>query len=247
LQSAFHMKTTPRLSLKKSPKNQSIIPYNPSLQNLIDQKNAWANPIAATHSHKRWHQRGYLPHRDEPGLTQLVTIRLYDSMPHSRRGEWEAFLKLENARERRTKLESYLDRGAGECWLKQPEIAQCAENALRHFAGERYDLRAWVVMPNHLHILVKIQETPLDKLILSWKRFIARESNKILGREGAFWQREYWDTYMRTDEQTLKAVKYIENNPVKAKLVRKPDDWLWSSARFRDRYGKLIPQESTVL
>jgi hypothetical protein len=96
-------------------------------------------------------------------------------------------------------------------------------------------------------IIVEIENIPLAKLMQSWKRFIARESNKILGREGTFWQREYWDTYMRDAAQTLKAIKYIENNPVKAKLVRETKDWPWSSARFRDRYGKLVPQRSAGL
>ena len=95
-------------------------------------------------------------------------------------------------------------------------------------------------MPNHMHILLEVGSTPLAILMQSWKRFIARESNKILGRDGAFWQREYWDTYMRDTEQTFKAVKYIENNPVKSKLVREPREWPWSSARFRDQHDKLI-------
>jgi REP element-mobilizing transposase RayT len=51
---------------------------------------------------------------------------------------------------------------------------------------------------------------------------------------GRFWQPEYWDHYMRDAEQTLKAVRYIENNPVKAKLCRAPEDWTFSSARLRD-------------
>jgi REP element-mobilizing transposase RayT len=188
-----------------------------------------------------------LPHRDKPGLTQFVTIRLHDSLPASHRGEWESLLKLEDRRERRKQLESYIDRGAGECWLAQPAIANCAEQGLRFFDGKRYQLRAWVIMPNHIHVLVDIGNTPLAKLMQSWKRFIAREANKLLARGGAFWQREYWDTYMRDTTQTAKAVKYIENNPVKANLVREAKDWRWSSARFRDCYGNLVLPRSAAL
>jgi len=53
------------------------------------------------------------------------------------------------------------------------------------------------------------------------------------------WQREYWDTYMRTEEQTRKAVSYIENNPVKAKLCRASEEWSFTSARFRDKLRHL--------
>ena len=94
------------------------------------------------------------------------------------------------------------------------------ESALRYFDGRRYELLAWVVMPNHVHVLVQTWQTPLARVIQSWKRFVAREANKLLGREGAFWEREYWDTYMRDETQVAKARRYTERNPVKAKLVR---------------------------
>jgi putative transposase len=227
-------------------KNGGSVPYNPGLQNLVTAKKHWSNQNTNKNpGFKGWHQRGYLPHRDELGLIQLVTFRLHDSLPSSRRGEWESILKIEEARNRRTKLEDYLDRGAGECWLAQPDIAKCAEDALCYFNGQRYALIAWVIMPNHIHILVETDKTPLAELVKSWKRFIAREANKLLNREGTFWQREYWDTYMRDSTQTLKAVKYIENNPVKVKLTREPEDWPWSSAKFRDRNGELaLPQSA---
>ena len=115
-------------------------------------------------------------------------------MPASRRSEWEVLLRIEDNRQRRTKLEAYLDRGLGECWLRQPRIAALVEGALRFFDGQRYQLRAWVVMPNHAHVLVEVWETPLAAVLHSWKGFTARAANKLLGRAGAFWQREYWDT-----------------------------------------------------
>ena len=94
-------------------------------------------------------------------------------------------------------------------------------------------------MPNHIHVLVQIWQIPLAKLLHRWEGFIARESNKLLRRDGLFWQREYWDTYMRSDEQSAKAIRYTEQNPVKAGLVKQARDWLWSGARFRDASGKL--------
>ena len=74
-------------------------------------------------------------------------------------------------------------------------------------------------MPNHVHVLVDIWQTPLAAVVQSWKRFIAREANKLLGREGTFWEREYWDTWIRDEEHRRKAVRYVEANPVKAHLA----------------------------
>ncbi len=217
-------------------------PYNPGLQKLVAGKQAWAEPLsdeAKAQGFLGWHQRGYLPHCDFPGVTQFVTLRLDDSMPASRRSEWEALLHLEDKRERRTKLEAYLDRGFGECPLKQPTIAELAENTLRSFDGQRYRLQAWVIMPNHIHVLVDIWQTPLAEIDKSWKQFIARRVNRLLGRAGRLWEREYWDTVIEDEEHRRKAVRYIEANPVKAGFMHEARDWPWSSARFRDEYGRL--------
>ena len=217
-------------------------PYNPALHQLVKGKQAWAEPLddeAKAQGFEGWHQRGYLPHHDVPGVTQFVTLRLHDAMPASRRSEWEALLRIEDNRQRRTKLEAYLDRGFGECWLGQPRIASLVEGALRFFDGQRYRLRAWVVMPNHAHVLVEVWETPLAEVLRSWKGFTARAANKLLGREGAFWQREYWDTRMRNAEQARTAVRYIEANPVKVRLAGEAKEWAWGSARFRDGVGVL--------
>jgi putative transposase len=94
-------------------------------------------------------------------------------------------------------------------------------------------------MPNHLHLMAQVRETPLGGLVKGWKGRIAREANKLLGRQGAFWQRDYWDTYMRDEAQVIRARRYIEQNPVKAKLACAAEEWCWSSARFRDEYGRL--------
>ena len=133
-----------------------------------------------------------------------------------------------------------VDLGHGEAYLRRPDVAQLIENALLFFHAERYELRAWVVMPNHVHALFKVGEVSMENILESWKSYTANEANKLLGRGGRFWQPDYWDTYMRDAQHEVKAVRYIETNPVKAKLVREPRDWPWSSARFRDDYGPLI-------
>jgi len=127
------------------------------LRQLVEGKNQWSRGL--TDAEKAlgflgWHERGYLPHCDFPGLVQFLTFRLADSMPAARRGEWEHLLAIEDVREKRTKLEEYLDRGYGCCHLRQPAIASLAERSLLHFDRERYELLAWCVMPNHVHVLV---------------------------------------------------------------------------------------------
>ncbi len=213
------------------------------LRELVYAKNQWDEPLSATDKSNGflgWHQRGYLPHCDKPGFVQFVTLRLADSLPASRRSEWEHLVKIADVRERRKGLESYLDRGRGECWLRDARIAAGVEAALRFHHGRRYELLAWGVMPNHVHILVHVWDWPLAKLLQNWKSIAAIHANRILGRSGAFWQREYWDTFMRDAEQEKKAIRYIESNPVKAKLCRAAADWPFSSARLRDNYQRLV-------
>jgi REP element-mobilizing transposase RayT len=113
------------------------------------------------------------------------------------------------------------------------------ENALLFRHEVQYDLRAWVVMPNHVHLLFRLQDVAMSQLVAAWKGFTAKEANRLLGRKGEFWQEDYWDTYMRDGEHEARTRRYIENNPVKAKLVLSPQDWPSSSARFRDAYGRL--------
>lgn len=240
------------------------------LRELVADRNRWSRPLTDEEralGFLGWHERGYLPHCDFPGFVQFVTFRLADSMPASRRGEWEHLLAIEDLREKRTKLEEYLDRGVGECHLRDPRIAKLCEEALMFFHDERYELLAWCVMPNHVHVLVHVWQTPLSKMVQSWKRYIATQAEahlaerrsptrrvsvddtKAPARRAALqtlhWEREYWDTFMRDEVQEKTAVRYIENNPVKAKLCRAAEDWPSSSARFRDQYRRLVLPEKT--
>ena len=80
----------------------------------------------------------------------------------------------------------------------------------------------------------------MGQVIADWKEFTARAANKFLGRRGAFWASDYWDTFMRDSAHELQARHYAEKNPVKARLVTEPKAWPWSSARFRDPYDRLV-------
>ena len=93
-------------------------------------------------------------------------------MPESRRDEWEHLLKIEDEREKRMELEAYLDRGVGECYLRDVRIAKLMEEVLLFFHHQRYELLAWCVMPNHVHVLVHVWNWPLWKMVQSWKHFI---------------------------------------------------------------------------
>src|SRR5947208_2661498 len=119
---------------------------------LVSNKRATAQQLpddVIDHGFLGWHENGYLPHRDEPGLVQFVTFRLADAFPDELRHEWEVLLKIEDDRKKRIELEAYLDKGRGKCHLRRPEVAKLVEDSLRFRHGPQYDLRSWVVLPNH--------------------------------------------------------------------------------------------------
>jgi putative DNA methylase len=178
-----------------------------------------------------WYARGYLPHLNTAGLVQGVTFHLGDSLPAGRLRQLLAETS-DGLTERRHRLQAMLDAGYGACWLRRPEIAELVERALLVRDGIRYRLLAWVVMPNHVHVLVEtVPDVPLSEVVRAWKGATAREANRLLDRHGAFWERDYFDRYVRDDAHLAAAVRYIDENPVRAGLVTKPADWPFGSAR----------------
>jgi len=111
-----------------------------------------------------------------------------------------------------------------------PEIAGIVRDAMVYRAGREYELHAWVVMPNHVHMLV----TPLrglPEIMHSLKRFTAREANRVLGLTGrAFWEDESYDRLVRNDVEFGRIAGYVEMNPVQAGLCRSAEEFRWSSA-----------------
>lgn len=213
-----------------------------SVFETIRQKRCWHTPPdteAAKLGFRGWHSRGYLPHFDMPGVIQFINYRLEDSMPASLRHEWITFLEIGDELKRRTKIEEYLDRGRGSCLLRNRRAAELIEANWLHLDGKRYRLLAWVIMPNHVHLIVEIWHVPQSNLVKNWKGFTARRINRLLGRRGRLWQHDYWDRYIRDQEHYRKIMLYIEWNPVKAGLVKWLEQWPFSSARFRDEYNQL--------
>lgn len=230
----------PNQSRRNSP------PRNPDLKKLIEAKTQWyycPDAEAKEQGFLGWHERGYLPHFDAPNVTQFVTFLLRDAFPVTRRREWEPLLRERNQSLRKRKLESWLDRGHGQCWLRRPDVAAQVEQVLRAEDGQAYVLRAWTLMPNHVHLVVDVWQTPLSRLLHRWKGRSSRAANQVLGRRGVFWERKYFDTLIKDEAHLRKAVRYTENNPVKAGFARDPKAWEWSSARWRDEYGRMPWEE----
>ena len=120
--------------------------------------------------------------------------------------------------------------------MKERRVATMIQNVLLGSDGESYRLSAWVIMPNHIHTLATRSEAyTLAGIMQSLKSITSHKANRILRRQGQFWMPDYFDRYIRNAKHFAATVKYIENNPVKARLCKRPEDWPFSSAWFRAR------------
>ena len=187
--------------------------------------------------HRGWFQPRKLPHFDAE-VTQSITIRLEDSLPKEVLHRLEAELKdvkIDRSLERIRRIESLLDNGYGSCILGEFQCAKIVQDALLFLDGKRFDLRYWVVMPNHVHFLARFEpHQTLEKGLHSLKSYTSNELKKLYPEMGPIWQGEYFDRYIRSEEHYWNAVNYIHRNPVVAKLCTVPADFRWSSA-FEER------------
>src|SRR5271155_2200022 len=183
----------------------------------------------ASRPHRGWHERGYLPHFDAGAVVQTVTFRLADSLP--REFYEKAAAVASNEIERAVLLERGIDQGRGNCILSDPGNAEIVRGALQHFDGDRYRLLAWVVMPNHVHAMIEQMEGHrLTGILHSWKSYSAHAINKARASNRQVWSPDYFDRYVRNEDHYAHVKYYIEYNPVKARLTKKPEDWPYSSA-----------------
>ncbi len=176
---------------------------------------------------------GDLPHWEQGSVWYFVTFRLADSLPQAvvselkvERDRWKQNHDLDNlTREELSeyhrlfsdRYEALLNAGSGSCVLRDPVIAKIVDDALHHFEGQRYDLDEYVIMPNHVHVLVKpASGYRLVDILHSWKSFTANQINRLLGKTGPFWQHESYDHIVR-HECAMDAIRcYIRNNPIAA-------------------------------
>ena len=189
-------------------------------------------------------QGANLPHWRKDGATYSVTFRLADSLPQEVLVGWKAerahtvrraeqmgrpltefeLRRLDELHSER--VEKWLDQGHGSCILRDPRIARLVRDAMLHFDGERYDLLAWCVMPNHVHaVLHTFPGRDLSMVMLSWKGFTGKKAREILGTvgEGEFWQKEPYDHLVRDEQDLAHCIRYVLANPTAAGLT----DWPW--------------------
>ena len=181
-------------------------------------------------------KRGHVPHWEQRGATYFVTFRLADAIPADLLAQWKqertAWLKLhpqpwdwrtarEYMRRFEEEREQWLDKGHGACLLREKRAAAIVADSLSHFDRQRYVLDAYVVMPNHVHVLFKpLGESSLGDILHSWKSFTAQAVNREMNRAGALWMHESFDTIIRDAGHLRACREYIEQNPEKARLPR---------------------------
>lgn len=172
--------------------------------------------------------RRRLPHRDAPGIPAFVTWRLWGSLPVERTFSREHL----SSGEAFVSFDRLLDTArSGPLYVRRPEIAALVSEQIQEICARGVcSLHAYVVMPNHVHLLWTPQES-LPALVRLVKGPTAVRANRLLGRTGEpFWQPEYFDRIVRNDKEFAQIHRYIEWNPVKAALVAYPQEFPWSSA-----------------
>lgn len=198
--------------------------------------------------------RRHLPHLQPPGATLFITFRLVGSLPSevlqqlcAETKRVDAILaRISSSQERvqRAYLEQRRLFGGwdaelhmtqdGPFWLQEPQVAAMVAESLHYRSDRVYDLDAFCIMPNHVHVvftpLLKADGTyhAMSAIMHSLKRYTARQANLMLGRGGDFWQHENYDHVVRDEAEWHRIITYVLNNPVKAGLVKQWDEWPWT-------------------
>jgi putative transposase len=167
--------------------------------------------------------RRNLPHFQPDGAELFITFRLHGTLPITSGRDGRTFAAADRALEGTT---------FGPSWLKQPRIAECVTQTIQD--GERvralYGLVAFVVMPNHVHLLIE-PRAPAPKITQFVKGVSAKRANELLNRTGhPFWQAESFDRWVRSNDERSNIIRYIEFNPVRANLAPEPQLFRYSSA-----------------
>jgi putative DNA methylase len=168
-----------------------------------------------------------LPHWYPDRAPIFITWRLHGSLP-------AGVLPSEDGKtagQRFVQFDRGLDLdGAGPRFLEAPEVAVCVARVILRASAEMFEMGAFVVMPNHVHLLMT-PRIPVGKIMNFIKGVSARECNLILRRTGMpFWAQESFDHWVRNSWEFRRIQRYVEWNPVKAGLARSPEEWPYSSA-----------------
>jgi len=170
-----------------------------------------------------------LPHWHQSGKIQFVTFRLADSLPQVKIIElkslisnferqhpkpWDETIIAKYHKIIGPRYERLLDNGYGDCILKGRNCQEIIKNSIFFYNDNKYNIIAFVIMPNHVHILLKLNDDyRLGTVIQSIKRHTAREINKLLVRKGAVWMKGYFDRIVRSEDHLKHYINYIINNP----------------------------------
>ncbi len=189
----------------------------------------------------------HLPHWHQDETLCFITWRMGDSLPKSKLDAWAAKRKAwlqahpkpwtEDQQQEHHEffhrtIDQWLDAGAGSCILAQSRCRHIVTEALFHRDGQQFTLIAFVIMPNHVHLLIKLDHSEqLPKIMQSLKRHTARQINLLLGREGKFWQADYYDTLIRSPQHLAHVRRYLHNNP---KHLKPHQFTLWEQNSFSD-------------
>lgn len=175
-----------------------------------------------------------LPHWRQDQAAYFVTYRLHDSVPeelmsawrierdhwceeHPR--PWSTDTEADYHKRFSSAIDRHLDDGHGSCLLREPANAEVVAGAFHHYDQRNYLLHAWVIMPNHVHVLVSPGESDsLNRIVAGWKLFTGTRINARTGACGAFWQKDYFDRMIRDWDHFMNVARYIRRNPIKAKL-----------------------------
>jgi len=174
---------------------------------------------------------GNLPHLRQNTVCYFVTFRTADSIPQTKLKQWildRDLWLMEHPQPRSEeqiaeynklfsrKIERWLDQGYGECLLNNLQCKQIVTDALLHFNKVRYNLWEHTISANHVHLLIEpLEDYPLSDILRSIKSYTANEINRVTGKNGHFWQKEYFDHIVRSEEQLIKFSKYIRRHNYK--------------------------------
>ena len=164
-----------------------------------------------------YHKGHYLPHFHKGRKIHFITYRLADSLPQhileQFRIEIQIFPEAKKKMFFDKKVGEWLDRDIGDCFLRKKEIAQLIVDVWKFYDKQDYILLSWVVMSNHVHVLIEVKNSSLvGKIIQRWKSYTAIQINKLFSKTGTVWANEYYDRYIRDKEHLINTIAYIKSN-----------------------------------